>query len=106
MDQELQFLLSKECQSSLTGMDRTIEIRRCIMKEWRETGFAIAPLLKRFEELEQNGFFDAYSFSLVLQSNKEVFLTWLASNGERYEAFRRWRFYNPMLITNPVKRLN
>ncbi|MCB0754085.1 MAG: hypothetical protein KDB98_00730 [Flavobacteriales bacterium] len=106
MDQELQYLLSKNCTSNLSGTDRTFEMRRCIMNEWRGTAFAIAPLIKRFDELEQNGFLDAYSGSLMLQSNKEAFLAWLASNGERYEAFRRWRFYNPMFITEPVKRVN
>ena len=106
MDQELKFLLSNKCSNDENGVLKAIQSRKCVMTEWSETDFPIAALLSRSKQLEQAGLLEAYLGSLMLEADKEAFLTWLASNGEHYEAYRRWRFYNPMLITKPVVRLN
>jgi hypothetical protein len=63
-------------------------------------------LLKRWQQLEKARILEAYFGALLLESDKEKFLPWLADNAEKYEAYRKWRFYNPMLITEPVVRVN
>ena len=75
------------------------------MNEWKNTEFPMSVILERTEQLKKQGFLEAYLGSVVLEADKETFLTWLASNGERYEAYRKWRFYNPMMITKPVIRV-
>ena len=105
MDQELKFLVSQTCGTKEQGLERAATIRRCIMQHWNEVNYPISALLERLEQLEQNGFLDVYLGSLMLETNKEKFLQWLAENGEQYEAFRRWRYYNPLLVTEKITRV-
>ena len=105
MDQGLKFLLSGDCVPSEAGLERILQFRICLMNEWKNTKFPMSVILERTEQLKKQGFLEAYLGSVVLEADKEAFLTWLASNGKRYEAYRKWRFYNPMMITEPVIRV-
>lgn len=105
MDQELKFLLAGKCKPTSSSVDRFIEFRKCLMSEWNNTNFPVASLLRRSKEIDSQGYLEAYLGSTLLESDKEAFLPWLASTGERYEAFRRWRYYNPLMITEPVVRV-
>lgn len=104
MDQEFKLLLADRCQLG-SGLTEMVEFRTCLMQEWKDTNFAISSILKRSEEIMNQGYLEAYLGSILLESDKEAFLTWLASNGEQYEAFRRWRYYNPMMLTQPIIRV-
>lgn len=105
MDQELAFLLKEKCQPLSSDIEGAIQFRECLMTEWTNTNFALRPLIERSKVLKSRGFLEVYLGSVLLEADKEAFLTWLASNAERFEAFRRWRYYNPMMITKPIVRV-
>ena len=105
MDQELSFLFKNDCNSTLEGWDKATAIRTCLLEKWSNTNFPISVILKRMELLKKKGFLDAYLASIYLTSDKEVFLPWLAGNGQSFEAYRKWRFWNPLTLSEPVKRI-
>lgn len=105
MDQDLRSLLSSKCVKGDALSSMHVNERKCLMDEWGDTPFPISVLIKRMELLQQKGFLDAYLASIYLETNKETFLSWLAENAEQYDAYVKWRYWNPISIDKPLKRI-
>lgn len=105
MDQELHFLLESKCQSDKSGWQRHLDKRKCLLTEWNETEFPISALIDRMELLQSKGFLEPYLATIYLESDKDAFLPWIAANTAEYDAYIKWRFWNPISFIKPIKRL-
>lgn len=107
MDQDLRFMLASKCKNSEVGWNKILNKRACLMKEWRETDYAISVIIDRMYELESKGFLESYLATIYLESDKERFLPWLADeHAKGFDAYRKWRYWNPVSFNKPLKRLN
>ncbi len=105
MDQDLRFMLTSKCASSEDNWTKILNKRACLMKEWRETDYPISAVIDRMIELESKGFLEPYLATIYLESDKKKFLPWLAEHPKEFDAFRKWRYWNPISLKEPVKRL-
>ena len=105
MDQDLQFLVSNSCKLSGSAFEQIIEQRNCISTLWGNTYYPIRVLLDRLQTIEQQGLLQAYYATIYLEQNKDKFLPWLAEGGKAYERYKKWRYYNPMFVSKPIKRI-
>ncbi|MFM1876315.1 MAG: hypothetical protein RL266_2052 [Bacteroidota bacterium] len=106
MDQELRFMISEKCASDENGFNRVIHQRNCLLEHWGTTDFPIAALLERMKTIRSNGHLESYLATIFLESDKARFLSWLAANGQSFENFRKWRYWNPLVLKNPLKRIS
>jgi len=106
MDQDLRFLLTSKCVSSEIGWKLFRYKRKCLMKEWGETDYPISVVIERMIELESKGLLEPYLATIYLESDKEKFLPWLTEHPKEFDAYRKWRFWNPISINKQLKRLN
>lgn len=105
MDQDLQFLLRNDCKTQSTGFEQMQHKRNCLINEWAKTEYPISILIDRMIDLDQRGFLGAYLASVYLESDKDKLLPWLAGKADLYERYRKWRYYNPLFISKPLKRI-
>lgn len=105
MDQELRFLLSEQCSASSSGWDSILKQRKCLMNEWQQTEFPVRLIIDRLNLLDSKGYLEAYLAGIYLESDKKLFLPWLAEHANEFEQYRKWRYWNPMSVNTPVRRL-
>lgn len=106
MDQELRFMISEKCASDETGFVKIIHQRNCLLEHWGTTAFPIAALLERLNTIRSNGHLESYLATIYLEADKPTFLHWLAANGQSFENFRKWRYWNPLVLKNPLQRIS
>jgi hypothetical protein len=104
MDQELRFLLTSTCKNKNSGWERFIAKRSCLLREWNETNFPSSVIIERMETLNEKGFLESYLATIYLESDKDAFLSWLAEHAAEYDAYIKWRFWNPIYLVEPIKR--
>jgi len=97
LDQELKFVLTHNCAQQ-------VEKRECLLKNWDYQKFTVAPLFDRMQQLEKRGWLEAFSASIVRQTEPEMFLSWLASNKKTAEEYATWRYWNPLKLKKPIDR--
>lgn len=105
MDQELRFLLESNCKSQSTDWQLYLDKRNCLMNEWRTTDFPISVLIDRMHLLAEKGFLETYLATIYLESEKSAFLSWVAAHPNEYDAYVKWRFWNPLSLVRPIKRI-
>jgi hypothetical protein len=106
LDQDIRFIFSKKCKEHSDDVfDQQILIRSCLLENWDFTSSGINTLIDRLKFISAKGWNDAYVWSILQESNKEVFLKWIPENGNLFDAYRNWSYWNPMLLKSSVNRL-
>ena len=105
LDQSLKFVLSQNCTSSKEDGALPTKQLNCLLTNWNYTDHSIAPLFGRLKELEKRGYLETYLATVLQENDKEQFLQWLANNGNAFEEYTTWRYWNPMQVEKPVYRL-
>lgn len=105
-DNLLQELKQASCGStaSADGLQRELAVRRCLLPALSNGNNAAKPLFERLNQLEQSGKLDAFVASIYEIVDKKVFLEWLAGNAQNYEAYSKWRYWNPIKLNEPIHR--
>lgn len=105
LDQDIRFILSEKCKAnSDNAFDQQILKRNCLFENWDMTIPGINALITRVQIISNKGWNDAYVWSILQESNKEEFLKWIPENGDKFDAYRSWSYWNPMLLKTPVNR--
>ena len=106
LDQDLAFVLSEKCnEQSSKNFENQFLKRRCVLSNWECRSYSISPLFDHMEFLDSKGWFEAYIWSILQESNKEEFLKWIPDNAHKFDEYRKWRFWNTMTLKDPVNRL-
>ena len=105
LDQSLRLILAEKCNEQSPDLSSLVEKRKCLLTNWSYKKFAPVELFNRMELLEERGFLEPYLASLLNETDKASFLQWVPNNIERFEAYRNWRYWNPMTLKKPVNRL-
>lgn len=105
LDQDFKFVLASHCENVENQLGLQLETRKCLLQNWQYNSFVIAPLFLRMNELDKLGFLEAYLATILDEKDKEQFLKWLALNPQSFEAYRTWRYWNPLKLKKPIHRL-
>lgn len=105
LDQDLKFVLASNCENVENQSGLQLEKRICLLQNWHYNSFVIAPLFLRMKKLEELGFLEAYLATILHENDKKQFLKWLAQNAQSFEAYRTWRYWNPLQLKKPIHRL-
>ncbi|MGB0915975.1 MAG: tetratricopeptide repeat protein [Flavobacteriales bacterium] len=106
LDQDFAFVSSEKCQTeSSNNIDVQLEKRACMLANWDYQNFTISPLFERMKVIQDKGWNECLVWSIMESSDKEKFLAWLNTNTKEFEAFREWRYWNPLTLKNPIIRL-
>lgn len=97
---------SAECTMTENTVTAQLAYRRCLLGSQSNHLNAAAPVITHMRNLEINGGLEAFVASLFETTHKELFLSWLADNASTYDRYRAWRYWNPMKLDTPLKRLS
>mgnify|MGYP000300725185 CR=1 FL=1 len=106
MNQSLRNVLAEKCNSEPTEIADLAEKRQCLLSEWNYKSHAASALFNRMKLLDEQGFLDSYLASMLNETDKSSFLKWLPENIQSFEAYRSWRYWNPMELKSPVTRIS
>jgi hypothetical protein len=106
LDQDLRYINAEKCGQSEYGSigNRTKKIA-CLLESWDYKKYQIEPLFSRLKLLQDKDWSEAYIASMVQVTDKEHFLAWVSQNAPEFEAYRSWRFWNPIHLSEPINRL-
>lgn len=105
VDVEIKQILTDKC--TIKNSDKLsiqLDMRQCLLEKLSYSSFNISPVFKRMATLDSKGLLEAYAASIYQDSDKEVFLKWLATNGKTFEAYKNWRYWNPIALEKPMIR--
>lgn len=106
MDQDIRYILSSKCKAhSDNSFDQQVLRRNCLLENWDMAYPGINTLIARLKLISSKGWNDAYVWSILQESNKDEFLKWIPQNGQTFDDYRNWSYWNPMLLKAPVNRL-
>lgn len=106
MDQDFGFVSTEKCKTDATDeFERQVNKRTCLVANWDYENFPTSPLFERMKVIQNKGWLEAYVWSIMQETEKEKFLDWLSANASHFEAYREWRYWNPLFLDKPVRRL-
>ncbi len=106
MDQELHYMLSENCKQNSSEFNALVATRICLLENWGNTSFPISSILTRTKEIRSKGLLEAYLATIHLESDKATFLSWVSGNAKTFEDYRKWRYWNPLIVTKSIQRIS
>ena len=106
LDQDLRYVNSEKCSDKeFVSIENRAKKLGCLIENWEYKKYEVEPLFSRMEDLQKRGWIEPYLASMVQATDKEQFLSWVAQHAPEFEAYRSWRFWNPLHLTGPINRL-
>ena len=105
LDQDFYYMMKENCLGSLDGFAALVNPRKCVLSNWNHEGRTVKPLFDRLVLLNERNWLEAYAASMLQETDRTAFLTWLVENGKPFEEYRTWRFWNPLQLSSQVNRL-
>ena len=106
-DQDVAFALTQKCQSTgEVNFENKLKSRACLISNIKGNNLPVKDLFERTTLLISKGWFEAYLWSIMQESDKPLFLKWLPENAANFDAYRNWRYWNPIFVKTPIIRLN
>lgn len=106
LDQQFAFASKEKCKQVKDNLF-TLQVykRSCLNTSWNYSAFSVSPLFERIKLLESKGWLEAYIWSFLEVVEKDNFLKWLPKNAADFDAYREWRYWNPIVLKSTINRI-
>ena len=106
LDQQFAFSSKEKCTEVMDNVfSLQLYKRGCLLTSWNYSDFSVSPLFERIKLMQSKGLLEAYIWSFLEAVEKENFLKWLPKNAADFDAYREWRYWNPLVLKSTINRI-